>query len=97
QRDLSGVIELMLHHAMEHVVEGVMGALFARDLLVKRFLWKSLNRIDEFVMNPSNMFQCLRPCRLTRIQDRRKVFLAGKLDGHARHPPPHRSIPSSNM
>jgi len=37
QRDLAGVIELVLHYAVEHVVKGVVGALFAGDLVEEDF------------------------------------------------------------
>ena len=46
ERDLSGMIQLVLHHAMKHVVESVVRSLFARNLLVKPRVWENRNGFD---------------------------------------------------
>jgi len=76
QRDLAGVIELVLHYAVEHVVKGVVGALFAGDLVEEGLLREFLDGGDEFHVNLMEVFEGFCPRGVAGIRDGRKFFLA---------------------
>ena len=91
------MIDLMLHDPMEHVIERVMCALFARNQLIEPRIRHSGNRCHQFFMGSPHLRLCPLPGRLTGIANRRKIFRLRRLMRASTHPPPHRVIPSRNM
>jgi len=97
QRDLSSMIQLVLRHAMKHVVESVMGSLLARDLLVKPRVWENRNGLDQFLVDAPHLGQRLAPCRLARVRDRRKILCVGESHRDPIQPAQHCAIPGRDM
>jgi hypothetical protein len=77
---LAGVIELVLHEAVEHVIEGVVSSLFAGDRVVEAGVGKSGDCGDEFFMDALHVAESCAPGGGARVGDGRKILGIG--EGH---------------
>src|ERR1019366_7773254 len=97
QRNLPRMIELVLHHTMQHVVEGVVSSPLTRNHLVKPRIRESSNGRNQFLVDAPHLGHRRAPCRLSGIFDRRKILRSGKRPGDPAHTPQHSAIPRCNM
>jgi len=91
------MIRRVLHQTVQHVIEVVMRALLARNLLHQPRRGKARHGFDQLVVRPPHMFERAPPRRVAGIRDGRKIRVAGKLHDDARHAPPASAIPGRDV
>src|SRR6266404_1852079 len=99
QCDLARMIELVLRHALKHVVVVVPVRLvfLSRDLLRQAFVREGFHGLDQFVVNLLCAFESAAPGSLASVHDRREVLLIGKIHGLAGETAANRTIPRCDV
>src|SRR5689334_11449924 len=93
-RNLPGMIKLMLRQTMQHVMEVVP---LSRNAILKSFIGQRRNYLDEFIMRTLRLRNRLAPCGGVRCPDRRKIRIPSRLAFLTRETLARRAVPNRNV